>query len=285
MHVKSMQEQAFLQHRPLLFSIAYDILGEIEEAEDIVQDSFERWLKVNYTDVKYPKAYLSKITAHQALDRLKILKKQREHYPGQWLPEPWVEYQPGSQAQKDILPYALLCTLEKLNPVERAVFILRESFAFEYAALADLCETSQENCRKIFSRARKKIQNAKRQSVVDPQQHQLLIEKFLQASKDEAVDELASLLKEDIALYSDGGGKAVAAMHPLFGVSVVSKFLIGVIRKKQQAALTYRSVVINGLPGALLLLDGKKDTLIAFDGDGEKISRLYFIRNPDKISL
>jgi RNA polymerase sigma-70 factor (ECF subfamily) len=257
----------------------------VEEAKDVVQDSFESWLKLQLSEVKHPKAYLAKIVTHKAIDRLKALKKRRETYPGPWLPEPIVQDRPKEQPQKDILPYALLCTLEALNPVERAVLILRESFDFDYDALADLCGITQANCRQILHRAKEKVQHPKHRSTVNPQQHQRLLEKFLQACKEEDTDELTRLLKEDIAFYSDGGGKAVAAMHPLFGMSVVTKFLIGVIRKKQQADFTYQLVMVNGQPGILLLLDGKKDTLIAFDVEGEKIRQLFFIRNPDKISL
>lgn len=285
METKLAQEQEFLQHQPLLFSIVYNIIGEVEEAKDVVQDSFESWLKLQLSDVRHPKAYLAKIVTHKAVDRLKALKKERETYPGPWLPEPIVQHQPGEQPQKDILPYALLCTLEALNPVERAVLILRESFDFDYHSLAEICGITEANCRQILRRAKEKVQHPKRRSTVDPHQHQLLLEKFLQACKEEDTDELTRLLKEDITFYSDGGGKAAAALHPLFGIPVVTKFLFGVIRKKLKSVFTYRLITINGQPGVLLLLDGKKDTLVALDVEGEKIRQLFFIRNPDKISL
>ncbi len=284
METKLAQEQEFIQHEPLLFSISYNILGEVEEAKDVVQDSFESWINLKLPEVKHPKAYLAKIVTHKAIDRLKALKKQRETYPGPWLPEPIVQQQTEDQPQKDILPYALLCTLEVLNPVERAVFILRESFDYDYHALAEICGITEPNCRQILHRAREKVLQPKRRSSVNAQQHQLLLEKFLQACADEDTEELTRLLKEDIAFYSDGGGKAAAAMRPLFGIPVVTKFLFGVIRKKQRSVFTYRLITINGQPGVLLLLDGKKDTLIAMDMDGEKIRQLFFIRNPDKIS-
>ena len=284
MDTQLIKEQEFIEHQPLLFSIVYSILGEVEEAKDVVQDSFESWLNLQLSEVKHPKAYLAKVVTHKAIDRLKALKKQRETYPGPWLPEPIVQ-QHGEQPQQDILPYALLCTLEVLNPVERAVFILRESFDYDYDALAEICGITQANCRQILHRAKEKVQRPKRRTTVDTQQHQQLLEKFLQACADEDTGELTRLLKEDIAFYSDGGGKAAAAMHPLFGIPVVTKFLLGVIRKKQLKSLSYQPVTMNGQPGILLLLDGKKDTLVSLDVEGEKISQIFFVRNPDKISV
>ena len=286
MDTKIAREQAFLQHKRLLFSIAYNILGEVEEAKDVVQDSFESWMKLQPSDVKHPKAYLARIVTHKAIDRLKALKKQRETYPGQWLPEPIVyPKQPEAQAQVDILPYALLCTLEKLNPVERAVLILRESFDFDYEALAEICGITQANCRQILHRAKDKVQTSRQRYEVDPRIHRKLIDTFLQACRDEDPEKLTRLLKHDITLYSDGGGKAAAAMRPLLGATHSIKFLLGVARKRRHQALTYEPVWINNLPGVLLKVDDKNDTLLTFDTEGRQIRQLYIIRNPDKISL
>jgi len=286
MDTKLAREQEFLQHKPLLFSIVYNILGEVEEAKDVVQDSFESWLNTQLSEVRHPKAYLAKIVTHKAIDRLKALKKQRETYPGQWLPEPVVHpKQPDVPSQADILPYALLCTLEKLNPVERAVLILRESFDFDYEVLAEICGITQANCRQILHRAKEKIHTSKQRYQVDPRIHRKLIDTFLQACQDEDPEKLTLLLKNDIALYSDGGGKAAAAMRPLLGATNIIKFLVGIFRKRKHEALTYHPVWINNLPGVLLKSNEKNDTLVAFDTEGRQIRQLYVIRNPDKISL
>lgn len=284
--MKLAQEQEFVQHKSLLFSIVYNILGEVEEAKDIVQDSFESWLKIQSSGVKHPKAYLAKIVTHKAIDRLKALKKQRETYPGQWLPEPVVyPNQSDVQSHADILPYALLCTLEKLNPVERAVLILRESFDFDYEPLAEICGITQANCRQILHRAKEKVHTSKHRYQVDTRIHRKLIDTFLQACRDEDPEKLAQLLKDDIILYSDGGGKAAATMRPLLGATHIIKFLMGIARKRNLEVLTYEPVWVNNLPGVLLKEGEKNDTLIAFDTEGRQIRQLYIIRNPDKISL
>lgn len=286
MDTKLKQEQEFLQHKPLLFSIAYNILGEIEEAEDMVQDSLESWLKISQgNEIKYPKAYLSKTVAHKAIDRLKVLKKQRATYPGQWLPEPVVYPKQEIKPQPDILPYALLCTLEKLNPIERAVLILRESFDFDYDTLADVCDISQANCRQILHRAKEKVQTSQQRYQADPRIHRKLIDTFLQACMEEDPEKLTQLLKEDIILYSDGGGKAAAAIHPLVGSATIIKFLLGIFKKREVEPLTYHPVWINNLPAVLFKNGEANDTLVAFDTDHRQILHLYVIRNPDKISL
>ena len=276
---------SFVEYRPYLFSVAYHILGEIPEAEDIVQDSLEVWLRRPSDEVRNVKSYLTRVVANKAIDRLKERQKQQANYPGYWLPEPFVtsEEEIRGAASPDLLSYAMMHLLEQLNPAERAVFILREAYDYPYNDLAELLDLSPANCRQLLSRARKKIRPVEALPVVAGEDHQEVLEAFLRARKEDNPDALARLLKEDVILYSDGGGKRVAAMVPLVGADTVLKFLVGVARKTPSHAITPRGVQINGQPGILLSLNGQPDTLIALETEGAGIRRLFLVRNPDKI--
>lgn len=273
-----------------LFSVAYNILGQIHEAEDIVQDAFEYMLTLPAGHVKNMKTYLTRVVANKSIDRLKMLKRARTHYPGTWLPEPYVEVDEAvanTDQPVDMLSYSLMWAMETLNPVERAVFILREAFDYAYHDLAEICGISEANCRQILSRAKKKVKQAsgKDQSETDQEEYQRLIAAFLRARQEEDPGALARLLKEDIIVYSDGGGKAPAAMVPLEGVDVVLRFLTGIARKQQARELSYRLVYVNHQPAILLSSGAQPDTLISFDVTNSSINRIFIIRNPDKILL
>ena len=275
-------------HRPYLLAVAYNILGERSEAEDIVQDSVEYLLTLPPDHVHNLKSYLTRVVANKAIDRLKALKKEREQYPGVWLPEPYVQPDEpliDSPAESTVLSYELLCALEQLNPIERAVFILREGFDLSYQELSHVCDTTETNCRQLLSRARKKVRGTTPTNPPNPETHQRLIAAFLQACDEENPEALTQLLREDIVLYSDGGGKVAAAMVPLRGTAVVTKFLVGIVRKARAQRFSYRLVKINGQGGVLLSLDDTPDTLIAFNTNEGSIQQLFMVRNPDKFFL
>lgn len=272
------------QYRPYLFTVAYNILGEVQEAEDIVQEAFAYYLTLKEEQVHNQKSYLSRVVANKAIDRLKELKKQRESYPGIWLPEPFVHQDTASKAaEKDIMSFEALSALESLNPVERAVFVLREAFSFPFSELALICNTTEANCRQILSRTKKKISNPKSSSAYPDEQLVSLIQTFLQAVVEEDTQTLTSLLKEDIVLYSDGGGKAAAAVNPLWGQTIVSQFLIGIARKNKNRALNISFIRVNQQPAVLLSTAEGPESLISFAGDGRNFSRIFIIRNPDKL--
>lgn len=271
-------------YRPYLFSVAYNILGEVQEAEDVVQEAFAYYLTLKEDQVQNPKSYLTRVVANQSIDRLKKLKKQRESYPGIWLPEPFVNQTTASQAaEKDVMSFEALSALESLNPVERAVFVLREAFDFPFSELALICDTTEANCRKILSRTRQKITVPKNNKTYPNEQLISLMQTFLQAVVNEDTATLARLLKEDIVLYSDGGGKAAAALKPLWGREIVSKFLIGIARKKENLSLTPSFIQVNQQPAVLLSTPNGPESLMSFAGDGQLFSQIFIIRNPDKL--
>lgn len=274
------------EHRPLLFSLAYNILGEVQEAEDIVQDVFETWYSKR-PEVRFPKAYLSKAVVNRAIDRLEALKKVRELYKGPWLPVPIVTEKPpadeGSLA--DPLPYALLSLLEKLNPVERAAFILRQAFDFPYGEISEMCNQSEENVRQLVHRAREKLQHSRSRYETTIEERQRLLNAFLEASAKQDATQLKDILHHDVILYTDGGGKVNAAVVPVHGSEKIIAFLKNVV-KGALDTFEVKPVVVNGSAGALLIdkHTGLTDTICTLETDGKRITGLYFVRNPEKIS-
>ena len=274
------------EHRPLLFSLAYNILGEVQEAEDIVQDVFETWYSKR-PEVRFPKAYLSKAVVNRAIDRLEALKKVRELYKGPWLPVPIVTEKPpadeGSLA--DPLPYALLSLLEKLNPVERAAFILRQAFDFPYGEISEMCNQSEENVRQLVHRAREKLQHSRSRYETTIEERQRLLNAFLEASAKQDATQLKDILHHDVILYTDGGGKVNAAVVPVHGSEKIIAFLKNVV-KGALDTFEVKPVVVNGSAGALLIdkHTGLTDTICTLETDGNRITGLYFVRNPEKIS-
>lgn len=270
-------------YKSYLFSVAYNIIGQVEEAEDVVQDCFEDILSTPGKAVHNEKAYLTRVVANKSIDRLKKLKKDRERYLGTWLPEPYLqpELLVEGEERTDILSYGLMSLIEQLNPVERAVFVLREAFDYPYASLSEIVQTSETNCRKILSRARGKIK-AQTFRQTDTTTHRKLLDAFLRAHQQGDIRSLASLLKDDITVYSDGGGKATAALTPLTGSATVLRLLEGIARKESVQAQTAHILRVNSRPGLAFLSEQKPDTIFCFDADGLAFSKLYIIRNPDK---
>ncbi|HEX6226399.1 MAG TPA: sigma-70 family RNA polymerase sigma factor [Chryseolinea sp.] len=277
--------EEILRHRRLLFSIAYNILGEVHEAEDIVQDIYEHWFAKQPT-VGFPKAYLSKAVVTKSIDRLAALKKDREHYKGPWLPVPLIDenFSLNDEEPTDPLPYALLTVLEKLNPVERAAFILRRAFDHSYAEISEMCNMNEESVRQLIHRAHEKLLKPRvRYTVADPQRERLLIA-FLQACRTRDSRGLKEILHQDVIMYSDGGGKASAAVVPLKGATKIINFLMKVL-DNVTVRFDMKIVTVNGAPGAILFdkTSGKIDTVMTFQTEDEKIVDFYFVRNPDKI--
>ncbi|MBL7932443.1 MAG: RNA polymerase subunit sigma-24 [Bacteroidia bacterium] len=272
-----------LSLRPYLFGMAYNMLGVIEEAEDIVQDIFEKWLQVK--EAKQPKAYLGRMVVNKSIDRLNELKNLRENYKGYWLPEPYITWE---QEGTPTLEYGLLFLLERLNPIERAVFILRESFSEEYASIGEITGLSQDNCRQVLHRAHEKLGRAKNK-MVDPVRQNALSNAFLEALHGNDVTSLGKLLREDIELFNDGGGKRAAALKPLFGLAKVLKFLSGIMRlpENQNNEFEYKNAFVNGRPGALIFRrsNGELDSMQYVESDENNITRLLYVRNPDKLKI
>jgi RNA polymerase sigma-70 factor (ECF subfamily) len=277
-------EENIHKHRPLLISLAYNILGDIQEAEDIVQDAFEGWYE-KQRSVQYPKAYLSRVVVNKSIDRLEAARKERELYKGPWLPVPVVNETPTpDQNTQDMLPIAVLTLLEKLNPLERAVFILREAFDYPYSEIAELCELPEDHARQILHRAREKIQRPRSRFQVDRTQQQRLMEAFLKACEKSDEEELRRLLAEDVTFFSDGGGKVAAAVVPLYGPDSILKFWLPIVARIKDN-IEARFVDVNGCAGAWFLdkKSGKIDSIFTIDIEGDKIKGIFTVRNPDKI--
>jgi RNA polymerase sigma-70 factor (ECF subfamily) len=271
------------QYKSYLFTIAYHMLGEVPAAEDLVQDTFETWLQADRLQVKEVKAYLSRILINKALARLEQVKKQREVYKGVWLPQPLL-------AEQDIqeeytLEYALLFLLEKLNPYERAVFVLKEVFAYSHQQIADTLQITPENCRQLLHRAKEKVRAGGRQQPAEVSKQQALLNALLRAMHEKDLSQLEDFFWEDIVMYQDGGGKVAAALKPIYGGKNIRKFLEYILYLEPETILEGKLVWMNGAWGILFYLNSVPDTVGTIEIEGDKIRNLFFIRNPDKIIL
>jgi RNA polymerase sigma-70 factor, ECF subfamily len=279
----NMQPPDIYQYKSYLFTIAYNMLGDIHAAEDLVQDTFEKWLEIDYQKVKEVKAYLSRIVINKAIDTLEELKKKRETYKGLWLPEPLLAQQ--ELPEEHTLEYALLFLLEKLNPYERAVFVLKEVFSFQHQQIASTLHITADHSRQLLHRAKEKVQSPGKQQAVQRPKQQALLEAFLQAVYEQRYAKLEELFLEDIIMYQDGGGKMAAALKPISGIKNIIKFLDAVMHLDPEAGFEVTPVWINGASGILVYRNKVLDTVVTLEAEGDKISKLFFIRNPDKILL
>ncbi len=272
----------FLATRSRLFAIAYRMLGTVSDAEDILQDCYLRWQSVEQSEVRDPVGYLVRVTSRLCLDHLKSARVRREKYPGEWLPEPILTNEPLERLDHDV-SVALLMALERLSPAERAAFLLHDVFDTPFAEISDLLERSPASCRQLATRARKKVQDGKPKKRVAPGEGQALTEAFFRAAKAGDLDGLKHLLADDVQLISDGGGKAMAALNPIFGADKVLRLFKGLARKYpgQSPTQTHRCY-LNGLPAMISLEPEGLVQATALEIEAGLISRIYVIRNPDK---
>ena len=278
--------------RPLMFSIAYRMLGSASEAEDVVQEAYLRFhrTRAEGTAVVSPKAFLTTVTTRLAIDALRSARLRRETYVGVWLPEPIAASatapDPAEHAEmQESLSLAFLVLLETLSPVERAVFLLREVFEYDYAQIAEIVQKSEDNCRQVFARARKRIDEGKPRFDADAQQRQELAVRFFGAADQGDLAGLLSFLADDAAFYGDGGGKARAYPRPLYGRDRVALALRSLFKTARQFGVTYRFAFINGQPGALLFdTEGGVGSALALDVAGGAIQAVRSIVNPDKLT-
>jgi RNA polymerase sigma-70 factor, ECF subfamily len=279
-------ETQFEEFRPLLFSLAYRMLGTRSDAEDIVQDAWLRWRAASSEEIRQPKSYLTTIVARLALDSLKSARRQRETYVGEWLPEPIVE-PPGSSSTEmaESLSLAFLHILETLTPDERVAFLLREVFDADYAEIARTLETSEPNCRQLIARARKHIRDRRPRFKVDRARQQSVLQQFLSACQSGDPSKLLPLLSPEVVLHSDGGGKVPATMNPIYGADKVQRFFAGISKKGAGIGLTPKWVDVNGNPGALLMQGTRPATVVSIQlTESGQIDRIFLVTNPDKIN-
>jgi RNA polymerase sigma-70 factor (ECF subfamily) len=281
----------FETHRPLLFSIAYRMLGSAMEAEDIVQDAYLRYQSVPPESIQSPKAFLGTVVTRLCLNQLESARAKRETYIGPWLPEPVLTGNatttPANQViAQESISMAFLVLLENLTPLERAVFLLREVFDYEYAEIAEIVGKEEAACRQLFSRARKHIAEHRPRFKASPEAHRQMIARFVEAANSGEMDGLLNLLADDVTLWTDGGGKARigAATRPVHGRETVVTFLMASRRFVDVEASRLEIAEINGEPGIIVREYGKPVVVGTFEVSGGKIRVMRFIGNPDKLT-
>ena len=277
----------FSSHRSLLFGIAYRMLGQVAEAEDIVQEVWIRWQKQDGADVRSAKAWLVTATTRLCIDQLRSARREREEYYGVWLPEPLMPTtlagDPDAPAElAESLTMAFMLMLESLGPVERAVFLLREVFDYEYADIATAVDKSEANCRQIVRRSKVLLQGNAPPPAVPTAQARRLVEQFLAAAATGEVKPVLELLAEDSTVYSDGGGRVKAAGRPILGADRASRFLLG-IWPNFMAGMEHRRVDINGCPGLVLSSHGDVHYAFSFEIAEDRVRAIYIICNPEKL--
>jgi RNA polymerase sigma-70 factor, ECF subfamily len=272
--------------RPYLFAIAYRMLGSVAEAEDVVQEAYLRYHEAG-VEPESPKSYLATVTTRLAIDQLRSARARREVYPGEWLPEPLVEDEAVRHAETaDSLSLAFLHLLEKLSPVERAVFLLREVFDYPYDEVAEIVGKSPDNCRQILVRAHRHIEEGRRRFDVSREEREEVASRFLAAWEEGDTDALVEFLAPDVTVYGDGGGKAPAVPVPLVGADRVAKALIGWGRQaREQHGLAHRRVVVNGDPGVVFHReDGEVVWVAALEIADGVVVAVRSVLNPDKLA-
>lgn len=284
-------ERIFQDNQRLVFAIAYRMLGSASDAEDIVQDTFIQFNRIPIGDVRNPQALLATIATRTAIDRSRLAYRKREEYPGPWLPEPILTLQGNDPIEglerEEFVSQAFLLALDRLSPLDRAVFLLRDVFDFDYTEIASIVEKTAENCRKINERARIRVREDRSVDPPSPARKDQLLAKFLSACAGGNLDELVALLHEDAIFYSDGGGRVAAALNPIFGAISSAKLIFGLNSRyaREGVKMRARFANINGSEGYLLYLNGKLDTAMTLEFEGNRVRRIYSVRNPEKLSF
>ncbi|MEU9131925.1 RNA polymerase sigma-70 factor [Kitasatospora sp. NPDC048540] len=283
-------QQVFLQHRALLFSVAYRILGTAADAEDAVQDAWIKWSAADRSQVADPKAYLARIVSNLALERLRSTRHQRETYVGPWLPEPVLTGGDAADAAVDAesVSMAMLVVLETLSPLERAVFVLNEVFGFRHAEIAEAVERSEAAVRQAAHRARAHVRARRPRFTADRARRRAVTERFFAASTGGDVNALLEVLSPDVTLWTDGGGKVRQAMRPVVGAATVAGWFaaIGTVTYQgiEPADMDAALVELNGGPGILFSGGGRVIATVTFDFDAEgRITTIHNVANPDKL--
>ncbi|MFN8491823.1 MAG: RNA polymerase sigma-70 factor [Caldilineaceae bacterium] len=282
--------EIFQAQRPRLFGIAYRMTGSAGEAEDILQETWLRFQTLDAAEIHSAEALLTTIVTRLCLDHLKSAQARREVYPGLWLPEPVSTGQNTAEDPLDnmlkleSISLAFLHLLESLSPEERAVFLLREVFDYEYREIASFINKSETACRQLFSRAKKHVADHRPRFPTSPAEHERVLNTFVVAVESGDLDQLMAVMAEDVVCYADGGGKATAAARPLHGREQVAKFVKGVQKSGFKPGDTIEMPLINGRTGFLVRnAEGAITTVLTLDIVDGVIDALYFIRNPDKL--
>lgn len=280
-----MNDDPFVTHRNLLFTVAYEMLGAAADAEDVVQDTWLRWAAVDQHEVRDARAYLVRVVTRQALNRLRTVARRREDYVGEWLPEPLLT---SPDVADDVelaesVSLALLTVLETLRPAERAVFVLREVFAVPYDEIADAVDRSPAAVRQIAHRARDHVAARRPRVRVDRAQQREVVDRFVAALESGDVQSLMDVLAPDVVLVPDGGGVAGAARRPIVGPDRIARYLVGGLGKSR-GAVTMEPTWLNGAVGLRVAVDGTLAAAVGLVVEGGRITRLFGVANPEKLA-
>ncbi|KKI89539.1 RNA polymerase sigma factor [Bacillus sp. SA1-12] len=275
----------YQQLKPLLFSLGYRMLGSAAETEDLVQETFLKAYQIDEYSIENKKAFLCKMMTNRCLDVLKSARYKREQYVGPWNPEPLMLDQSADPSehflQKEGLSIAYLRMMEHLTPDERAVLLLREVFDFSYSEIAETIEKKEENCRKIYSRAKHKISRVE-DECLNYEKNKSIVNLFIQAFQRGNIDDLLNLISENIILYSDGGGKVRAAIRPIITSSNVTAFLFGII-KKHATNFSFEVKNVNGQPAIIIYMNERIYCIVSFYILEGEIYEMYMTLNPEKL--
>ncbi|HEY6739322.1 MAG TPA: RNA polymerase sigma-70 factor [Actinopolymorphaceae bacterium] len=277
--------EAFLAHRNLLFTVAYEMLGSAADAEDALQETWLRWVEVDLENVRDERAFLVRIATRRALDRLRTLRRRKEDYVGPWLPEPLLT---APDVAEDIelaesVSMALMLVLETLSPTERAVFVLREVFDVAYDEIAAAVDKTPAAVRQIAHRARRHVDARRPREMVSPGQARAALESFQRALETRDLQALLDVLAPEVVLLSDGGGVKQAAPKPIIGADKVARMIVSGLGKAR-IALASEPTLLNGNPALLLRVDDEIDGVIAARVENGRITGLYYVRNPHKLT-
>ena len=278
----------FDQYRSLLFSVAYRMLGSVADAEDMLQETFIRWRQVPDEEIRSPRAYLVTIISRLCINHLQSARIQREEYVGQWLPEPIITGTVSDPLEiirvDESLSMAFLVMLERLTPVERAVFLLREVFEYEYSEIAAVLSQSEANCRQILSRAKQHVSAIRPRFKTSQRMKSDLLECFLKATSSGDMEGLVALLSDDVVLHSDGGGKAIAVPNLIRGANNVARGIFGGLQKILPKNLVRCVMEVNGEHGVVSYLDGKPHSVLTLGAGEGRIHAIYILTNPEKLA-
>jgi RNA polymerase sigma-70 factor, ECF subfamily len=285
----------FEPHRRRLLGLAYRMLGSMAEAEDAVQEAYLRWHDTDRDRIEEPRAFLMTTTTRICLDVLKSARMKREQYVGPWLPDPITDtasLAPDAQTElAEDLSVALLLALDRLSPLERAAFLLHDVFDYSFSQVAAALGRNEAACRQLASRARARVRETRPKGLTPPRgattaidpKHAELLSAFISAARSGDIDSLTRKLASDARVVTDGGGKVPAALNVIEGADRVAAFLAGVVRKGWTDEMSVRFEIVNGLPGLLLVGPNGLVQTNAFEFDGDVITAIYVVRNPDKL--
>lgn len=285
---RSDPDAVFAVERPRLVGLAYRLLGSLADAEDTVQDAWIRWSRVDHAEIERPAAWLTTVVSRLGLDRLRARRRERTDYVGPWLPEPLVEPLAGDSPERaaelaDSLSTAFLTMLEELSPEERLVVLLVDVFDEPFRSVAAMLDRSEESCRQLAVRARRKLRSRPGPRATRGEQ-MALASTFIGAVLSGDLEGVRSLLAADVVLLSDGGAHRHAARRPVVGVDRVSRFVVNLAARFDDRA-TMEPVWVNGSPGASISLGGRPWLVAVVEVDDDRVSRCYIVNNPDKLAL